>query len=120
VSDDHEDFDPRQFEEKLYYSFPDDLKKLFRDSGSARLARALENSPRNTQKWANGTELPPDHAVEFVAEQTYILNGVKEKGDPYLPFRQHAQTLIDAGLHIEVVASMVSQLYEELTGKTVR
>lgn len=100
------------------YTFPQDLARVFRDAPSARLARALENSPRNAQKWANGSEPPPAHAIAFVNEQSAILTDLKP--DPYGVLKLQCDALIAAGLHPEVVASMLSALYEEITGKTVR
>ena len=104
---------------------PDDIDKfqqgidlLFPDSASARLSRAHGVAVRNAQKWINGAEVPPDHVLEFVEHQVSVLQGLKP--DPYDSLQAMVDSMIAAGLHQEVVAGLLSQLYDNLTGKSIR
>lgn len=109
------EFEP---DELALYTFPQDIKRVLMDVPGARLARVLENSPRNTQKWTNGSEPAPYHAIAFVNTQTQILDAMDPK--PVDVIRQQCQALIAAGLHPETVASMLSVVYEEIAGKAIR
>jgi hypothetical protein len=110
-----DDLEPDEID---YYTFPVDVKRVLLDVPGARLARALENAPRNTQKWTNGSEPAPDHAIAFVNGQLNILADMDPQ--PVEALRQQCQSLVAAGLHPEVVASMLSVIYEELVGKAIR
>lgn len=109
------EFEPDELDK---YTFPADVKRVLLDVPGARLARVLDNSPRNTQKWTNGTEEAPYHAISFVITQLNVLAEMDPK--PVDALRQHCQTLVDAGLHPETVASTLSVIYEELIGKPIR
>ena len=98
--------------------FPALVDRVFLDSPTARLARALENSPRNVQKWLSADDDAPPHAREFIGEQLVVLG--KLKYSPYLLLKGQLEEMLDAGLHEEAVASVLSKLYEDLTGKTIR
>lgn len=109
------EFEPDELDK---YTFPEDVKKVLLDVPGARLARVLDNSPRNTQKWTNGAEEAPYHAIGFVNGQLAILGEMDPK--PVDVIRQQCQALIAAGLHPETVASMLSVVYEEVVGKPIR
>lgn len=100
------------------YTFPRDVDRIFRDVQTSRLARALDNSPRNVQRWVNGNDPAPAHAIAFVNSQIAILEGM-EPG-PYALIRQQCRDMLAAGLHPEVVASMLSVIYQEITDKSIR
>lgn len=109
------EFEPDEID---LYTFPRDVKRVLMDVPGARLARVLVNSPRNTQKWTNGSEPAPDHAIAFVNGQLAILGEMETK--PVDVIRQQCQALVAAGLHPETVASMLSVVYEEIAGKAIR
>ena len=98
--------------------FKRDVALLFPDGQSARLARALDNSPRNAQKWINGAEDAPPHATEFVDEQMAILR--KMRPHPYDTMKLLVDNILASGLHPEVVAGILSRLYDDVTGKAIR
>lgn len=110
--------DDQEPDEIDFYTFPLDVKRVLLDVPGARLARVLDNAPRNTQKWTNGSEPAPDHAIAFVNGQIRILSEMDPK--PLDSLRQQCLALVAAGLHPEVVASMLSVIYEEVVGKPIR
>lgn len=109
---DNPDVDPRDL------MFPALVERVFLDSQTSRLSRALENSPRNVQKWLNAENDAPPHARDFINEQLQALGRLK--AHPYLEIQIIMRDALDAGVHPEAVASILSKLYEELTGKTIR
>lgn len=98
--------------------FQQGIDLLFPDSASARLSRAHGVAVRNAQKWINGAEVPPDHVVEFVERQVAVLKDLKPA--PYETLQAMVDGMIKAGLHEEVVAGLLSRLYDNLTGKSIR
>lgn len=98
-------------------SFADMITTVFYDAHTARLSRALENSPRNVQKWISADDAPP-HAEEFLQQQMDVINSMPF--DPYTDVKDTLQRALQHGLHPEAVASILSKIYEELTGKTIR
>lgn len=109
---DHPDVDPRD------HMFPALVDQVFLDSRTSRLARALENSPRNVQKWLAAQDDAPPHARAFIDEQRDVLR--KLKYSPYLLLKGQMEEMLEAGLHPEALASVLSKLYEELMGNPIR
>lgn len=93
--------------------FPALVDCVLLDSQTSRLARALENSPRNVQKWLNSENDAPPHARAFINEQLQALG--KLQAHPYLEIQIIMQDALAAGVHVETMASILSKLYEELT-----
>lgn len=94
------------------------IETLFPDSASARLSRALEIRQRNAQKWINDREDPSPYAVEFVGHQVEILQGLKPGA--YASLKAMTDGMLAAGLHPEVVAALLSRLYTDVTGQSIR
>lgn len=88
---------------------------LLPENASSRLARMLDVGQRTAQKWIAGPPVPDD-VMDTVSTQLALLAKTA--------FGARLHALIEecgaAGLHQEVIASHLSEVYGDMTGQSIR
>lgn len=94
----------------------DDAKAVFPNAHTARLSRVFDVQGRTVQKWVNGDLETPQEVYDFLKQQQALLDEDFEfKSLADWVERQRAR-----GVHDEVIAAWVNELYRSLTGETIR
>ena len=97
------------------YDFDEVARDVFPAGTSARLARALDVHQRMAQRWLSGDMQPTPEAVAFVEDQDAALRN----RNPTHDLNRLAEEWSTAGLHNEVIASHLADMFERLLGRKI-
>tara|TARA_A100001391_G_scaffold51157_1_gene31217 strand:- start:18791 stop:19126 length:336 start_codon:yes stop_codon:yes gene_type:complete len=102
--------------EPTFYPAREEAESVFPNAHTARLSRIFDVQPRTVQKWINGDIETPQDVFDFLDAQQKLL----DEGFDFKSLRGWVEIQKQRGVHPEVIAAWVNELYRSLTGENIR
>lgn len=99
-----------------FYAIRDEAQAVFPNGHTARLSRIFDVQSRTVQKWVAGDAETPQVVLDFLEKQQKLL----DEGFDFKSLQGWVEVQKQRGVHPEVIAAWVNELYRSLTGENVR